>query len=238
MRARRRLPDRRSSEEDRRRRHPRPACRWTRSRPGVLGAEHRAGLARAVARVARAVGRLRSGLQLRLRQHAVAGAARRRRCRWRTIRASCSSGCSAAATAPIRRPGGARREGPQHPRLPSRQESSRLRSELGTPRPRQARRVPRGDPRRRTANPEGRSSRATRELPSLDQPAGIPATLRRAREADVRPAGAGLPGRPDARHHVHGRPRDEPARLPGDRRARRASPAVASRRRPRKDSEA
>ena len=48
----------------------------------------------------------------------------------------------------------------------------------------------------------GRKQQAARELPALDQPAGIPRDLRRAREADVRPAGARLPGRPDARDHA------------------------------------
>ena len=51
--------------------------------------------------------------------------------------------------------------------------------------------------------------------------------VRRTCPADVRPAGARLPERHDARHHVHGGPRVQQPDLSGDRRARRAPPAVA-----------
>ena len=46
---------------------------------------------------------------------------------------------------------------------------------------------------------------ADRELPDVASPAGIPLFVGRAREADVRPDGAGLSDRHDARHLVHGR---------------------------------
>ena len=46
--------------------------------------------------------------------------------------------------------------------------------------------------------------------------------VRGARRADVRPAGAGLPGRPHARLHVHDGPRRQPADVSGDRRQRTA----------------
>ena len=60
----------------------------------------------------------------------------------------------------------------------------------------------------------------SRELPiTLDQPAGIPAVVRRPRQADVRPAGARVSDRPDARHHVHDRPRAERPVVSADRRA-------------------
>ncbi len=143
---------------------------------GVLGQRHRACVARAVAGIARAGGRLRSGLQLRLREHAVAGAVRRRRCRWRTIRGSCSSACSAPARAPIR-PSGAR--GAQQDRSildAVRTKANRLRLELGSSDRAKLdqyldairdleRRISRGE------------QQAARELPAFDQPAGIPRTF-------------------------------------------------------------
>ena len=52
-------------------------------------------------------------------------------------------------------------------------------------------------------------------------------SLRRARQADVRAAVAGLPRRPDARRHVHARPRAELPHLSGDRHHRRASRPLA-----------
>ena len=62
-----------------------------------------AGVARAGDRVRRDRRRLRHRLRLPVHQHDLAGRARTRRCRRRTTRASCSSGCSATAAAPIRR---------------------------------------------------------------------------------------------------------------------------------------
>ena len=42
-----------------------------------------------------------------------------------------------------------------------------------------------------------------REVTTVDAPIGDPGVVRRARRADVRPAGGGLSGGPDARLHVH-----------------------------------
>ena len=53
--------------------------------------------------------------------------------------------------------------------------------------------------------------------------------LRGARGADVRPAGAGVPDRPDARLHVHDGARSQPADLSGHRRHRAASLDLAPR---------
>ena len=95
------------------------------------------------ARVDRIRRRLRCRLQLRLHQHALLAHARRRRCRWRTIRAPSSNGCSATAGAPsagARR--GAHAQGPQHPRFGDRDDRAPA-GWLGRARSRQARRVPR-----------------------------------------------------------------------------------------------
>ncbi len=57
-----------------------------------------------------------------------------------------------------------------------------------------------------SARSSGGSSGPRRRTAStcrLDAPIGIPDVLRRARGADVRPAGGGLSGRPHARLHVH-----------------------------------
>ncbi len=51
------------------------------------------------------------------------------------------------------------------------------------------------DVERRIQTAEGQSAR---ELPVVEQPVGIPDDVRRARAADVRPAGAGVSVRPDA----------------------------------------
>ena len=59
---------------------------------------------------------VREQLQLRLPEHAGVDARRRRRCRPRTIRASCSSGCSATAALAEQRAAQARQQ-PEHPRL-------------------------------------------------------------------------------------------------------------------------
>ena len=79
---------------------------------------------------------------------------------------------------------------------------------------------------------EGRIQRAERRGPdeSLAQP-GSPGrhsgALRRAREADVRAAVAGVPRRPHAGRHVHARARAQLPHLSRDRHQRRASRAVA-----------
>ena len=64
-------------------------------------------------------------------------------------------------------------------------------------------RIPRSDSRSRTAHSEGRGAGASRPCRSSERPVGIPDVVRRARQADVRPAGARLPGRHHAGDHVH-----------------------------------
>ena len=65
-------------------------------------AAHAARLARAGARGTRLRGIVRRRLQLRLHEHDRVAQRRRRRCRWKTTRAWCSSGCSAKAGRPTR----------------------------------------------------------------------------------------------------------------------------------------
>ena len=199
------------SEDDRRRRHPRPASRWIRSRRSELGQRHAAGVARARARIdATSPARCDVGLQLRLHQHASPGATpttplpmeNNPRAVFERLFGDSGSTDPAARLARIA-------DGPQHPRLGDRQGRATCSARLGAARPRQAR----PSTSRRSATSSGGSrrprSRARRELPVVEQPAGVPATLRGARQADVRPAGARLPDRPDPRHHVHDRPRDQ-----------------------------
>ena len=83
------------------------------------------------------------------------------------------------------------------------------------------------------ARSSGGSSRPSsahgRDADVPNAPVGVPESYRGARRADVRPAGAGVPGRPDARLHVHDGARGQPADLSGDRRHRAASRDLAPR---------
>ena len=70
------------------------------------------------------------------------------------------------------------------------------------------------------------------------QAARHPRVVRGAHGADVRPAGDGLPDRPDPRVHVHDVARGQPADVPGDRRLRSVARRVAPRRPGRRRSRA
>ena len=118
------------------------------------------------------VGQLRERLQLRLHEHAVVALGRRRRCRPRTIRASCSSGCSATAA---RRRSGSRRRSENRSILDSVTEEWRAcSSTLGADDRTEGRRLRRCGARDRAAHPERRAARDTSELPALERPTGIP----------------------------------------------------------------
>ena len=67
--------------------------------------------------------------------------------------------------------------------------------------------------RDRATDPARRERAAADALTSPNAPVGVPEIVRGARGADVRPAGAGLPGRSDARLHVHDGARGQPADL-------------------------
>ena len=78
-------------------------------------------------------------------------------------------------------------------------------------------------------DPDGRASSTRCRCSMLPAaPAGIPYLVRRARQADVRPAGAGLPGEHHARRHVHGGARDQQPDVSAGRRARWPSRHLAS----------
>ena len=81
------------------------------------------------------------------------------------------------------------------------------------------------DVERRIQKAEAQSDQ---ELPTIDHPGGHSGQLRRAREVDVRLAGAGVSVRSHSRHHDDDRTRTERHDLSADRRARRASPDLAS----------
>ena len=74
----------------------------------------------------------------------------------------------------------------------------------------------------------GRRKAQQRRAPDARAAERCPRTLRRARQADVRAAVAGVPRRPHARRHVHARTRAELPHLSGDRRDRRSSRPLAS----------
>ena len=78
----------------------------------------------------------------------------------------------------------------------------------------------------------GPSSRRTTHAGRAERAGRRARVVRGARRADVRPAGAGVPGRPDARLHVHDGARGQPADLSGDRRHRAASRDLAPRQPP------
>ena len=91
---------------------------------------------------------------------------------------------------------------------------------LGPADTRQADGVPRRGARHRAADPEGRGAERRRAAVDGAAERRHPGDLRRAREADVRSAGAGVPDRHDPRHHLHDGARSEPADLSRDRRRR------------------
>ena len=82
----------------------------------------------------------------------------------------------------------------------------------------QARRVFHRRPRHRAAHRAGREAAAGAGRPNDRSPTGIPAKLSRSTSADVRPAGAGLPGRRDARLHLRVRQRGQQQAVPVHRR--------------------
>ena len=69
-------------------------------------------------------------------------------------------------------------------------------------RPGAAGRVSRQHPRDRAAHPAGRGADST-DVPASTLPVGVPESFEEHVGADVRPAGGGVPGGPDARVHVH-----------------------------------
>ena len=147
---------------------------------------HAAAVARDGARAELPRRQLRQRLQLRLLEHDLVADADRRRCRWKSIRASCSSACSATAARPAQR------------LAQVREDRSILDSVTGgggrpaeaarRGRPGQGRRVPRLDARDRAAHPGGREAERRVADRAARSPDRRSRDLRRARQADVRPA--------------------------------------------------
>ena len=217
---RRQLSLRRASEEDRRRRHrgrrfhgpdrrqarsarrpssPRSNCAWT---PGA----------------ARPV---RSRLFLRLHElHLLAHAddahadgrpaARRLRAPVRRYREHRS-----------RRAPSPHQAGPQHSRL-RRQEGDAAEGRTRSIRSVEAHRISRRHSRCRAPHPDGRGAIRPRAAEAR-APRRRSGDLHRARQADVRFAGAGLPDRSDARHHLHDGTRIRRPHLSRDRHSRKAT---------------
>ena len=152
------------------------------------------------------------------------GADRRRRCRRRPTRASCSSACSATSTPACRRK---RARGGCATAAASSISSASARPSCRRPRtggPAEARRVPVVDPRDRAAH---RARREGHDRPDAEhrQADRHPGAVRRLRQPDVRPAAHRLPDRHDPRRHDDDGARRQHADLSGDRRARSASSA-------------
>ena len=193
------LPDRRHAK-------PQPARRRVDRSDRGEGAEpgHVAAVARARAGIGgfRHVVRLRP--QLRLHRHDCVGAARRRRCRWSTIPSAAFVrlfGDGASSDAAARRA-----------RMQQQRQHSRFAARRGGQPAQQGGRRPiargsRGyldsvrDVERRIQKAVAHNT----EMPRVRSSGRRSRHVRAARQADVRPAAARLPGRRDARRHVHAR---------------------------------
>ena len=154
------------------------------------------------------------------------------RCRRRTTRGWCSSGCSAMS--------GSTETAARLAHL--RQDRSILDFVIGQVGRPAAQRWDRSDRSRLEEYLDGvrdietriqkAEAQSAKEMPVVTQPVGHSGHLRGTRQADVRPAGAGLSVGPDAGDHLHVRPRIQRPRLSGDRRARGSPPPVAPPERP------
>ena len=128
-------------------------------------------------------------------------------------------------------------EASQPARLGDARTSRACRSKLGPAIAREVERVSRHRPRSGAAHSEGRGRPPTDAAAGSRSAGRRAGRLRRPCAADVRSAGAGAAGRRHARHHVPARARNQQPHLSGDRRARSAPSADASRRRSGEDRE-
>ncbi len=110
------------------------------------------------------------------------------------------------------------------------EDARQLKQRLGATRSAQARRVPRHRPRDRAPD-QSRRAGFGRRAAELRQASRRAQGLRRTHSADVRPAGAGFPERPDADQHLRAGQRRQQQELPVHRRSRRAPQPLASRQR-------
>ena len=167
---------------------------------------------------------VRAGLQLRVRQHAQLAGADDARCRWRSIRAYCSSGCSAAAdTAEQRR---ARMHEDRSVLDFVAEDVAQLERGIG-----QNDRSRLGQYLDNVREVERRIQRAEKQAQSSvdvpDAPVGVPESYEEHVGLLLRSACAGLRDRPDARVHLHDGARAEPADVSAHQRDPAAPHAVA-----------
>ena len=170
--------------------------------------------------------RLLARLQLRLHEHAQLAERRPRRCRWRSTRASVFERLFGGGTHTRGAPGAAAHR--QEPARLRRRRSQAARGEPRRARPRAARRVSRARARDRAPRAAGRVAHrfADRRAGSAG---GRARGVRGSRQADVRPAGDRVRGRPHARQRVHAHARAQPAHLSEHRRHRAAPHDLAPR---------
>ena len=128
-------------------------------------------------------------------------ARRRSRCRWRTTRATCSTGCSARATRRRARP--SIRARPAASSTACSGEAARLQAEARRAGPATRRRLSRLRARDRAPRAEDASTKITRRSTFPSAPLGVPDDFDAHFAADVRSDGARVPGGPDARRDVH-----------------------------------
>ena len=144
-------------------------------RSRARSAAHAAGVARAGDRIGRDGRRVRRRLRVRLHQHDLVAQRRTRRCRRRTTRARCSSGCSATAAAPTRRRGwrASARTAACSTRSARRSRTCRARSGRAIASSSSSTSTPSATSSGASRRPR---SRATWSCRVVDHPAGIPAT--------------------------------------------------------------
>ena len=230
-----RMAERRHPEADDRRRraqrhHDRPGHREAdRQRHGVSVA--RAG----DRRLHRLHRRLRHAVRLRLHEHAVVGERRRRRCRWRSIRASTFERMFGRAGTSAQRL--ARMQTDKSILDSVRDDVKDLQGGLGAEGPSRGSSDYLENVREIEARIQKAEKQATTTVTVPDAPIGVPESFEEHVGAAVRPARAGLRGERHERVHLHDEPRRQPARVPEHRHHRAASLDVASRQQPGEDRE-
>ena len=219
---------RRASAQDRRRRHPERHLRRS-DRRAASRRRRRASRRSSWAATTRAPSATATPAIRAPTPTASPGAVRRPRCPRKRTRAWSSSGCSATSTRACSPETRARRHADTAGASSTSSASARRSSsaDLGSDGSPQARRIPDVDPRDRAAHREGREG-PHRPRADHRQADRHPRAVRRVRQPDVRPAARRVPDRLDAHRHDDDGPRGQHADLPGDRRARSASPADPS----------
>ena len=139
-----------------------------------------------------------------------------RRCRWKSIRASRSSGCSAARACSTQRL--ARMQNDRSILDSVRDDVKDLQGGLGPQGPRPAQRLPRERPRDRAADSAARRSRPRPTFAVPDAPIGVPESFEEHVGLQFDLLALALRGEHHQGVHVHDEPRREPARVSEHRR--------------------